>query len=136
MSDYIDIPAASVAQVKRALDGRMVLIEDDVQNVARSLQDISDDLYLHYDGIQGIWVVMQDRDGVETLVTTSRELDQRLVQRCREVCSPGYDLAGEIERAQAEADAEHDRGLSERLADGSERLAHAFRKDFGVKRNF
>jgi hypothetical protein len=136
VSDYIDIPAATIPQVKRALNGHMVLIDDDVQNVARDLQQISDDLFLHYDAAQDIWVVMQDKDGWETFVTSARELDQRLVQRVRQVCSPGYDLAGEVERAQADADAEHDRVQRDRFGEASDQLAHALRVDFGVKKNF
>jgi hypothetical protein len=136
MDDFIDIPAGTVAQVRRALGGRMVLIEDDVQNVARDLQAISDDLHLHFDAAQDLWVVMQDRDGTETLVTTTRELDQRLVHRVRQVCSPSYDLAGELERVEAQADRQEAQKRSERAGEVGERLAHAFRTDLGEKRNF
>jgi hypothetical protein len=114
----------------------MILIEDDVQSVARDLQAISDDLHLHYDAVQDIWVVMQDRDDEETLVTTASTLDQRVVHRVRQVCSPGYDLAAELERVEAEADAEQDRRRREMAGEVGERLSHAVRTDLGVKRNF
>lgn len=128
--DAIDITPGSVAQVARTLGGLTVLVTEDVQNVATDLAALGD-FHLHYDPVEELYVVMQVHDGTEKLVTSARECDQRIVARVRQITAPGYDLAGELERAEREADMENVHELSELMGDRAERLGHALRKDLG-----
>lgn len=132
MREYVDIEPASVAQVRRGLGGHLVLIEEDVQDIARDLQRIDPSLFLFFSPDEEFWVVMQKVGDEEQLVTTTRDLDRRLVDRVRQVCSPGYDLIGELERLEAQAERDADHARRESLGDGAERLAHALRKDLGL----
>ena len=131
-SRYLDISPASVAQVQRAF-GTMVQVDDDVQNVARDLRAIDPGLSLFYDASEDVWIVMQVRDGVEHLVTTAQECDQRIVHRVREVSSERYDLVAELEASDAQIEKDKDAALHEQTGDVGERLLHAMRHDKGEK---
>lgn len=134
----MDIQAGTVTQVKRALEGDLVEIHPDVQEIARRLQEIDPALRLRYSEAQGVFVVYEVQDlpdGAirEHLVTTARELDQRLVNRILELSDPGYDFAGELERLERQAERDSDHAFEERTGENAERLAHAVRKDLGLK---
>jgi hypothetical protein len=132
MPEFVDITPASIAQVQRLGDGRLVSIEDDVANVAKDLAALGP-FELFLDADQGVFVVMQRMtDDSESLVTTSKECDQRLVARVRQVMSPDYDLVGEIEKSEAQADAQRTYERREQIGEVAERLAHAFKKDLGL----
>jgi hypothetical protein len=137
MTERVEIEAASLAQVRRSKKGTLVVVDDDVQNVARDLKDIDKSLRLEYDPHEEFFVVTQHRvlgDGSveEHLVTTSRACDQRLVQRVREISDPRYDYAGELEKAEDAANRAREQKFEEQIGAGSEQLAHALRKDLGL----
>lgn len=131
MGRHLDIQPATIAQVQRLDDGSRVLVDDDVAGVAQDLRAIDPSLRLHLDVEQQVYVVSQVLQGREHLVTTSQTCDQRLVARVRQVASPGYNLADELEAAEAAANREQDRLRREWVGEIGERLAHALRKDLG-----
>lgn len=137
MSRQIDIEPASIAQVKRTDRGKLVAVDDDVQNVANDLAEIDKGLKLSYDPDQDIYIVFHKRvegDGSvsEHLVTTARECDQRIVWRVKEISLPGYDYAAELERVEAAAKKARDDQFREEIAPLAEELRHAMRRDLGL----
>lgn len=135
----MEISPARLAQVQQARGGEFVEISDDVQNVAADLRAIDAGLRLRYSEAGEYFVVyhVEELPGGgqrEHLVTTAQELDQRLVQRIREIDPRnGYDYAAELDRLEAEGERERDREFSEQIGPLGERLAHAVRKDLGER---
>lgn len=131
---------ASLAAVIKSREGAMVMIEDDVQNVANDLRDIDPHLRLRYSEAGEYFVVYwkpdDEDEGCGDLITTAVEIDQRIVKDVREIyhrCSqPGYSFADEHERREDEAKRERDHALREANGELYERLAHAMRKDLGA----
>jgi hypothetical protein len=135
--DYIDIRPGTISQVQRALhSGQMIAVDHGPHDVATRLQEIDDELHLHYDPYEDVWIVMQARhmpDGSikEHLVTTARECDGRLVERVRQITDSSYNVADELDRVEAQADREHDARQAEAFGDASEKLAFALQQDLG-----
>lgn len=135
--DYIEITPGTIGQVHRALhSGRMVAVDHGPHDVAARLREISDELVLHFDPYENLWVVSQrqaqgDGSVKETLVTTATECDARLVARVEQIASPGYRLADELDAVEAAADREAEQRRRETLGDGAERLAFALGRDLG-----
>lgn len=136
MAEPVDITPATIAQVQRLRDGRLLVVDDDVAGVARDLRAIDRGLRVYFSPEEGVFVVYHEQDGVERLVTTSTTCDQRLVRRVHEISAPGYELASEIERLEDERNRELDRQHSEWVGEIGERLAHALRTDLGERRHF
>lgn len=133
----MDITPGSVSQVRRALQGGMVEIHSDVTEVAQRLVEIDPSLRLRFSEAQGVFVVFEvqqrpDGSEEEHLVTTSRECDQRLVNRILELSDPAYDFAGELERLEEQAEKDNEHAYRERTGETVERLRHAMRKDLGI----
>ncbi len=132
----MDLPAGTLAQVRKLKDGRMVVLEDDVCNVVKDIQAIDRSLRVRWSEVSDLFVVYQDLgEGREHLVTTSQVLDQRLVERIRQVVSPDYDYAGALEAAEAEADRQHQHELDEQIGEVGERLHHAMLKDLNLNQD-
>lgn len=129
----MEIQPASLAQVRKGRDGRRVLIEDDVLDIAKRLQEIDDSLKLLWNEYGEYFVVaevVQTPDGPEErLVTTAQDLDERLLQRVEKITHPSYDFAKEVDRIDKEAEKEKDHRFHEETGEVGERLAHAVRKD-------
>lgn len=128
----MEIIPATVAQVARMDSGRLVAVDDDVQNVARDLREIDPGLRLRFDEYQEFYVVYHVDGDEESLVTTAQECDQRLVKRAREISRPDYDYGLELEKAEAESKKQADDRFADQTGDVGERLAHALRKDLGL----
>lgn len=125
-----EISPASLAQVVRGRGGVLMEVESDVQDIARRIKEIDSSLHLMFNERTGIFIVYQTlEDGSEHLVTTCTELDARLVERLRKVCSPQYDFAAEVERQDELVDRETERRFREQVGEVGERLAHAIRSD-------
>jgi hypothetical protein len=135
--DYVDVRPGTMSQVHKALhSGRMVAVDHGPHDVATRLREISDELHLHYDPYEAVWIVMQARhmpDGSvkEHLVTTALECDGRLVERVRQITDSSYNLADELDAAEAKADRAHEQRQSEAFGDASEKLAFALQQDLG-----
>lgn len=133
------IQPVALQQVVEGFDGRMILVDDDVANVARDLRAIDPALELRYSERHGHFVVVQiiDQDGRrgEHLVTTAEECDQRIVERVRQIADERYDLAAELARVQAqgERDSKANGPLAEAVDENVDRLLHAIRRDLRVQ---
>lgn len=132
----MEIQPATLAQVQRAADGRMVEIPDDVANVAKDLQTIDPSLRLRWSEVSGHYAVYQHFEhpnGVieDHLVLTAQECDQRIVKRVERIAHSSYDFEAELAKG---AKGREDRSeFRESLGDYGERLEHALRRDLGVR---
>lgn len=125
---------ASLLQVKRGRNGRLVQIERDVLDVVQRIKEISPRLSVDYNDGGGYFRVIEHcDDDRERLVTTCTELDNRVVERIREISNPGYDFVAEVERLDNEAEKRKQHEFAEEVGEKGERLAHALRKDLEVK---
>jgi hypothetical protein len=130
--ERIEIEPGSVAQVKRALSGRLVFVPDDVCNVVRDLQRIDRRFRVQAAEDLSLYIVfLEESDGSQQLVTNARHLDQRLVKRIQEIADERYDFVAELDRVEAAADRAFEARQREQIGDLGERLAHALRKDLG-----
>jgi hypothetical protein len=127
------IQAASLAQVRKGRDGRMIAIEDDVLDVAKQLTAIDKDLRLRWSESGEYFVVYQLVGDREKLVLTSTELNPQIVERVRQIARPGYDFGAELERMDAEAEKDKEHRFHEDVGERSELLAHTLRKDLQAK---
>lgn len=139
--DRIEISPTNVAQIHRTRVGKNVLIDDDVQGIARDLREIDESLKLEFDPYEELYIVFQDveePDGSRTehLVTTwsielNGPLDKRLVHRMRQIAAEGYDYAAELERVDREAQAAADKRFEEQFEPVADKLGWALLKDLG-----
>lgn len=128
------VEPTSLATFARTRGGKKLLVDDDVNGVARDLAAISDRLELHFNERGEFFVVVQRLDdGTEHMVFTAQECDQRIVNRVREITAPGYDFAAEVERLDVAAEARREHEFNEKMGEAHERLAHAIRKDTGQR---
>lgn len=134
----VEIQPVNAMQVFQTDRGHLVAIDDDVQSVARDLRDIDEGLKVWFDPDQDHFVIFHERtrgDGSveEHLVTTAKELDQRVVERIRQISASDYDYVAEVERIDLAADRAAEHRFSEAVGPVAEELAFAFRKDLGSK---
>lgn len=126
----MELTAATLAQVQRARNGRLVLVEDDVCGVVKQIQEIEPTLRVRWSENSKHFAVYQVFEGErERLVTTSLELDQRLVERIRKVTQPGYNAAAEADRLDAERVRQVDYEHTQKIGELGEQLLHAIRRD-------
>jgi hypothetical protein len=134
-------------QILRARDGRMVLIDADAGGVAADLRAIDPKLKVRFaeNGNPPFWAVYEEsEDGRTThLVTTVQAhqtrsgtwagLDQRVVERIRQIGHSSYDYAAEVERQNREASQAAKRRFEEQTGPLAEQAAFAIRKDLGMR---
>lgn len=126
----MEIPAASISQVMRLRDGRMAAIDDDVCGVVKQLQEINPALRVRFSEAAELFVVYQILDnGEEHLVTTTPELDGRLVKRIAEIAAPGYDYGAELDRLDKAAKKRQQDEWDEQTQEALEKLSWAIRHD-------
>ena len=138
MPGSVPIEAASLTQVMTGAGGEMVVIPDDVGNVARDLRALDPTLRVRYATRGGHYVIYQqidEADGrvVEHFVTTARQLDQRIVRRVEQLVQPDRDAGAALETTLQARRAERAAAFHERVASHGEQLAHALRRDLGVR---
>ena len=138
----MDIPPtpADLEQVVRGQNGRLIPVDDDVQNVANGLRDIDSHFRLRFSERGQYFVVYWQPDGAGPgdgyLVTTAKELDQRIVKRVEQIHyrvlnDPTYNVAAEADRLEAEAKEHAEYERQQEMAEKHEKLHHAMRKDLG-----
>lgn len=131
----MEIRPATIAQISRSKEGRMVQIDNDVQNVANDLHEIDPHLRLRYSEAGEYFVVYlkpeQGDEGDGHLVLTAQDCDQRIVNRIREISAPTYNYVEELEKAEAKARKEKDDAWTEKIGPIAERLAFEMRKELG-----
>lgn len=148
----MNVEPARVDQIRSASDGRMVLIDADAGGVAADLK--AHDRYLKVrlaEAGDPCWIVFReiplpDGDVRQELVLTAQAhmtgsgvwtgLDQRVVDRIKMIDAQsrsGYDFLAELDRQNAQAERDKIRSRHEKFGETHEQLAHALRKDLGVK---
>lgn len=145
------VEPARVDQIRSLNDGRVVLIDADAGGVAADLKAHDPQLRVKLAGTPPCWVVFRETPGPggqvnEELVTTAQAhlsrtgiltgLDQRVVDRVKEIDSQsrsGYDFVAELDRMNTKAERDKISARHEKFGETHEQLAHALRKDFGVK---
>jgi hypothetical protein len=129
-----DFQRASLIQVKTGRGGRMVNIESDVFDTAKRLHEIDRSLGVDWNDTAGYFRVTQTlQDGSKHVVLTCLELTPAVIQEVAKTVHPSYNLAAEIEKAEAQEEREFQHAQSEKIGDIGERLYSAMRKDLGVK---
>jgi hypothetical protein len=152
MHGIVTVEPAHVDQLRRARDGRMVLIDADVGGVVADLQKLDPSLRVRFaeNGNPPFWAVYHEHeraDGSVThdLVLTAQAhqgktgawlgLDQRIVDRVKFIDGhAGYDYVKELEKQNKVADLDKKRAFREKAGVIGEEAAFALRKDRGVKR--
>ena len=146
------VEPASLEQVMRANDGRYVLIDQDVSEVAADLQRIDKRLkvrFAEYGRPPFFVVFMEESDAQgrtsQHLVLTAQAhrtafgtwagLDQRIVKRIEEIDSQGrggYDYAKALERETLAREKRANAEFEKRVEDDVDRMGHAVRKELGL----
>lgn len=129
----MELRHASIALVQKAKNGQKITVEQDVLDVVGQVKEIDPNLSVHWDEAGYFEIKELCPDGKERLVTTTLELDQRLLEHLRMISSPGWDVGREIDRAEALRDRELDHAYHERVGPLGEKAAHALRKDLQAK---
>jgi hypothetical protein len=130
----MQLQPATLAQVRAGRDGRKILIEEDVLNIAARLQRVSPALSLHWSESGGHFLVVEtSATGDERMVLTVQQLDERILQRVEEIAHPSYSYVAELDRLDDTAEAEKDHRFREQTGEVGERLAHALRQDLQDK---
>jgi hypothetical protein len=142
----MDVSPASIDQIGRLADGRLVTITADAGGVADSIRRIDPCLRLRYSESGDCWIVYRihrqgqpcaedDPERTEELVLTAQECDQRIVKRL-EFIDPqgrgGYDYAEELEKSALRARDRQRESRMERYGEVAEQTAYALRKDLGL----
>lgn len=136
----INITPASLDQIVRGRSGNLVVIENDINNVAKDIQNIHPDLFLRYNEQGEYFVVLQDMgsDHRPHVVTTSLTCDQRLTRHVQKVVSGHlngtYDYGAEVDRQHDERDRINNAQFTENVGEISEKLAWAIREDIRKSR--
>jgi len=133
----MELQPATLSQFLEGQDGRMYEIPADVGMVVQDLRAIDPTFRVRFSERGGYFVVYQhivQPDGrvVDHLVLTAVELDQRVVNRVREIASPDYDLVADSERRRARHERERRDALGARIRAEGDRTAFAVRKDLGL----
>ena len=140
----LEPPKAQVKAGRIALTDELELIpvEADVFHVVDRLKRIDAGLHLSYNRRDEVFVLQwkglnHEGQYEEYLVGAYKELDARLVHLVEKLAARGdrnhETLAKELERLDAEKDREAAHVFSERQGPVAEQLAHALRKDLGIK---
>jgi hypothetical protein len=127
----MEIPHASLAQVKQGRDGRRVLIEDDVLDVARRLRELDPNLMVEWNEAGFFTISEMLPDGTQQLVTTTTDLNSAVPEYVAKLAKTDY--VAEMDRMDAEAERKKEHRFAEQIGERGELLHHALRKDLSVQ---
>jgi hypothetical protein len=142
----MQVRPASIDQVQRAKDGRMVLISARESTIAADLQRIDRRLKLRFSEGGGYWAVFEQPEGGcpcpdpncehGHLVLTAQECDDRIVQRIQYIDPQGrggYSYADALEKATLDAHRKSRQEFLDHVEELGEQAAHAVRRDLGAR---
>jgi hypothetical protein len=143
----MDVEPANVNQIRAAAGGRFVEIHRDVGGVVDALKQIDPGFGVRFplDAADPYWhVYHSSEDGRSTELVLSAQahqnasgvwegLDMRVIERVMRIGSEDYDFAREVERRNQAARRAEEQRTSEQIREKGELVAHAIRKDLGVK---
>lgn len=132
--EAVEITPVSFDRVMKLRNGRRAVITGDVGGIVAQLVEIDERINVWYQPEVGVYVLelhtpLPDGSIEESMIGAYEELDGRLVERVRQVCSPDYNIGAEIEASEARAAKANDEAHHEKAGDLAERLQHALRKD-------
>jgi hypothetical protein len=133
MADHAPAPLKAVVA---GSDGTLHEIDNDVMDICRRLQEIDPTLYvrLNKNPVEPYYVVYCRPNEQDTyLVTTTTELDARVVDRIREISDDGYDFVAERDAMRRYAMKEKQYQTRQKLLEAGERLHWRVQKELGVK---
>jgi hypothetical protein len=115
--------------------GRVIEVEDDVQNIVREIREVSDRLHVFYNDQKDEFDVVEScLDGTDRLVFTTKQLTKKAVDRVRladhwrgqerptHVLRDDEDFASEMDKANDALEAAKDEAFREKIRDAGERL--------------
>lgn len=146
----MNIEPAHIDQIRRARNGRMVLISADAGGVAEDLRRIDPGLKVRFaeNGNPPFWAVYwesEDKRTTQLVLTVAAHqnssgvwegLDQRVVKRIQEIDPhgrSGYDYAKELERLARERERARVYDFEQKVGPLAEQAAAAVRKDLGSR---
>ena len=125
---------ASLTQVRAGRGGRLIEIDADVMDICNRIREIDSSLGVDWNEDGNYFRVYQLVQGGEKHVaTTTRELTPEVVEEVRRIADPKYNLAGELERIDDQADKNNQHAFREKVGEAGERLHHAMRKDLQMQ---
>jgi hypothetical protein len=131
-----EVPIATYEQVVQAGDDFYIITARD-STLIKEINDIDKRLHVKYNFRFDFFVLFakeQTRQGeTEYLVKTFTKLDNRIVERVREISHPSYDFVKEGDDLEKQRDDEKLYKIRQTIGNTAEQLAHALRKDLGVK---
>lgn len=135
----MELDPISLAQVRAGRNGRMIEIDNDVLGVVAKIKRIDNRLHVRWNDNAEYFTVYcrlpTDPPNCGTVVFNTPVLDDRVVQEIERAAweqrQPGYSYADELDKADARAEKAADDRISEKIAEGAEKLAFALRKDLG-----
>lgn len=129
----MEIQPATIEQVAKGRDGKMITIDADVGGIAQQLTEVDPHLKLRFSESGGYFVVYREAPEGSELVGTYQELDHRVLKDVQRLAwlnrQPGYSYADELDKKDAEADKEAEHARKEAMGEPAEKLHYALRKD-------
>lgn len=123
---------ARLVQVREGLGGRMIEVDQDVLDVCDRIREVDPNLGVEYNERSGLFRISElCTDGRKRTVCWVEELTSDLPDYLRQVQKTDYARHLDLIDERAQRTANHE--FSERHGPTGERLAHAARKDLGVK---
>jgi hypothetical protein len=135
----VDIEPASMDQVVAARDGRTVVIDRDLGDVALQLRQIDPSLVLRYHPETHHYSVIQRMpDRQEQLVATCQPIPggaphPKLIETVARVASSSYDVASELRAADTRRIREEEHRAAEETGLLLEEAYHRFKRQTGIQ---
>lgn len=150
----MNVEPATISQIRFDDEGRLVEISADAGGVVDNLRRIDAGFRVRLNQQGGSWLIWHEwhegcahngegNEGSSYLVNTAHAyqgvtgawmgLDDRLVERMRQIGSEDYDFVGELDRQRAGREKVNAEKREEAWGDLAEKGAHALRKDLGDK---
>jgi hypothetical protein len=128
------VDRATLTQVRAGRGRRLIEIDSDVMDVCSRIREIDSSLGVDYSEDGAYFRIFQlGQDDRKRTVTTALELTPEVVEEVRRIARPDYDLAGELDRLDDQADRENQHRFHEQAGEVGEQLYHAMRKDLHVQ---
>lgn len=131
-----DIKPVNYEQVIQAGDDYYI-IDAATSQIVKEINEVDSRLHVKYNTTHNFFVLFAKEEErgqlIEYLVKTFTELDPRIVHRVKEISDPSYDFIKEEEELEKQADKDKLHAVQEDIGERAERLAHALRKDLGIK---
>lgn len=126
-------------QVVAGRNGRTVVIDRDLGDVALQLRQIDQSLVLRYhEQTHHYSVIQQMPDGQEQLVATCQPVPggaphPKLVESVRRVASDSYDVVGELRALERQRVADENHAAAETTGADIEQAYHLFKRRTGIQ---